>query len=125
MILSKQNYFTNFQQINCKTLFAARLKISEAHRNSMREEKSMQTTLNWNKSKASGVKETDQAFGEKIGLLGKLFGCWHKQISRPFTIGKDSYRACLYCGARKHFDTQNLKTFGSFHYPPSVSLKNF
>lgn len=65
---------------------------------------------------------TSRTFGDKIGFFGKLFGCWHKQISRPFTIGRDSYRACLDCGARKHFDPQTLKTYGSFHYPPAASL---
>jgi hypothetical protein len=65
---------------------------------------------------------TGTSFGDKIGLLGALFGCWHKSLSRPFTIGNDSYCACLDCGARKHFDPQTLRTFGSFHYPPAVSL---
>ncbi len=83
----------------------------------------MQTILQRNKSADSIVYQTDREFGNKIGLFGKLFGCWHKQISRPFTIGNDSYRACLNCGARKHFDTNNLKTYGSFHYPPAVSLR--
>lgn len=84
----------------------------------------MQAILEQNKITESFVNEkTDAvAFGGKIGLLAQLFGCWHKQISRPFTIGKDSYRACLDCGARKHFDIQTLKTYGSFHYPPAVSL---
>lgn len=82
----------------------------------------MQAVLEQNKMSESFVKETDETFGTKIGLLAQLFGCWHKQISRPFTIGNDSYRACLHCGARKPFDTTNLKTYGSFHYPPAVSL---
>ncbi len=83
----------------------------------------MQAMLQRNKSADLIVYQTDREFGSKIGLFGKLFGCWHKQISRPFTIGDDSYRACLNCGARKHFDTNILKTYGSFHYPPAVSLR--
>lgn len=82
----------------------------------------MQAILRQNKITQTFVKETNDAFGEKIGLLAQLFGCWHKQISRPFTIEKDSYQACLRCGARKPFDTKNLKTYGSFHYPPAVSV---
>lgn len=82
----------------------------------------MQAVLEQIKITESLVNQTGETFGIKIGLLAQLFGCWHKQISRPFTIGNDSYRACLHCGARKPFDTETLKTFGSFHYPPTVSL---
>lgn len=65
--------------------------------------------------------EVDESvFGEKVGLLGKLFGCGHKEISRPFVLKKTAYRACLSCGARKRFDTQSLTTFGGFYYPPIV-----
>ncbi len=81
----------------------------------------MQSILEQNRIAEAVSDRTDEAFGGKIGLFGKLFGCWHQEISRPFTIGKNSYRACLNCGARKHFDPQTLKTFGSFHYPPAVS----
>ena len=61
--------------------------------------------------------------GIKIGLLASLFGCRHKNLSRPFTTKKDSYRVCIECGARKVFDTQSFKTLGTFYYPPSVSRR--
>ena len=70
------------------------------------------------------IDKTDGAFGERIGLLGKLFGCWHKELSRPFTNRRSSYRACLHCGARKKFNTETLKTSGPFYYPPAVSSIN-
>ncbi|HQU86539.1 MAG TPA: hypothetical protein PKY59_25635 [Pyrinomonadaceae bacterium] len=57
-------------------------------------------------------------FGEKVGFLAKLFGCGHQDLSRPFSQGKSGYRVCLHCGARRHFDPETLKTFGSFYYPP-------
>lgn len=85
----------------------------------------MQAILEQNRIAESVINKTNGAFGNRISVFGKLFGCWHKNLSRPFTVGNDSYRACLHCGARKHFDTQILKTFGSFHYPPTVSpVKN-
>lgn len=62
----------------------------------------------------------ERVFGEKVGLLARLFGCWHNQISRPFMDGKIAYRACLNCGARKHFNTETLRTEGRFYYPPIV-----
>lgn len=85
----------------------------------------MQGILEQNGIAEAVINRTDKVFGGKIGLMGKLFGCWHREVSRPFTIGRDSYCACLQCGARKQFDAQTLQTFGSFHYPPpAASLNN-
>ena len=66
------------------------------------------------------IDRTDRLFGEKIGLFGQLFGCWHKRLTRPFTTRHSSYRACLECGARRHFNTETLTTSGPFYYPPAV-----
>ena len=82
----------------------------------------MQAVLEQNRIAESIINRTKGVFGNKIGLMGKLFGCWHKHLSRPFTNRSASYRACLQCGARKRFDTETLKTFGPFYYPPAVSL---
>lgn len=60
-------------------------------------------------------------FGRKIGLLARMFGCSHRNLSRPFSRGKVSYRSCLECGARKKFDTDSLKTFRTFYYPPEAN----
>ena len=58
------------------------------------------------------------SFGERIGIFAKLFGCWHKELSRPFTGSGASYRVCLDCGARKRFDAASFRTSGPFYYPP-------
>ncbi len=68
------------------------------------------------------INRTDGAFGQKIGLVAKLFGCWHKDLSRPFTNRRASYRACLHCGARKKFDAKTLQTFGPFYHPPTITF---
>lgn len=82
----------------------------------------MQRILEQNRIAEETINRTAGVFGEQIGLVGKLFGCWHKQLSRPFTNRNASYRACLNCGARKRFDTETLKTTGPFYYPPAVSF---
>lgn len=64
--------------------------------------------------------ENENIFGEKVGLIGRLFGCWHDNLSRPFFQNKTAYRSCLSCGARKKFDPQSLKTDGAFYHPPIV-----
>jgi len=83
----------------------------------------MNIVLEQNRIAQSVLNRTDRVFGDKIGIMGKIFGCWHKELSRPFTNQKSSYRACLNCGALKHFDTENLKTVGPFYYPPIISLE--
>ncbi len=81
----------------------------------------MQGVLEQNKIAESIINRTNGAFGKRIGIVGKIFGCWHNKLTRPFTIRSGSYRACLDCGARKPFDTQTLQTYGAFYYPPIVS----
>lgn len=81
----------------------------------------MNRNLEQNLIAQSVLNRTENVFGDKIGFMGKLFGCWHKELSRPFTNKKSSYRACLNCGALKKFDTETLKTVGPFYYPPTIS----
>ena len=57
-------------------------------------------------------------FGKKVGILVKIFGCGHPDLSRPFSKGRLGYRTCLRCGARKQFNPETLTTFGDFYYPP-------
>ena len=64
----------------------------------------------------------DDSPGAGIGILSRIFGCWHRDLSRPFTEKTTSYRVCLECGARKLFDTESFKTFGKFYFPDSVSF---
>ena len=82
----------------------------------------MQNILDQSRIAEDTINRTLGAFGDKIGVFSKLFGCWHKQLSRPFTNRNSSYRSCLNCGARKKFDPNNLKTVGPFYYPPAVSF---
>lgn len=83
----------------------------------------MQAILDQNLIADTVINRTEGLFGDKIGIFGKIFGCWHKELSRPFTAKRSSYRACLDCGARKRFDSDSLRTIGPFYYPPAVSFK--
>ena len=67
----------------------------------------------------SPVFESD-VFGEKVGLMGKIFGCGHEELSRPFSRGDIGFRECLRCGARKHFDLKTFATVGGYYYPPGI-----
>jgi hypothetical protein len=59
--------------------------------------------------------------GEPIGIFGKLFGCRHRLLSRPFNEKGSAYLSCLECGARRRFDTESFRTSGAFYYPPSAA----
>lgn len=68
----------------------------------------------------SGIKDEKadrNKFGGKVGFLTKIFGCGHQNLSRPFSQNNLSYRTCLSCGARKHFNSDTLETSGDFYYP--------
>ena len=58
----------------------------------------------------------------RIGLLGKIFGCRHRNLSRPFNDKTSCYRVCLECGARRMFDTKSFLTLGNFYFPESVHV---
>ncbi|MGD9563592.1 MAG: hypothetical protein AB7F88_01775 [Pyrinomonadaceae bacterium] len=77
----------------------------------------MQLILEQNLSVANVVKHHGE---RKIGLFTSIFGCWHKRLTRPFTTDRNTYMACLECGARKKVDTKNFKVSRAFYYPPSV-----
>lgn len=49
--------------------------------------------------------------------ITRILGCWHMNMSRPFSRGNESYRSCVTCGARRRFDLQQWKMVGSFYYP--------
>lgn len=55
--------------------------------------------------------------GGAIGdLITRLFGCWHKEMSRPFSSQGQTYRSCLTCGARRQFNLGRWKMQGGFYY---------
>ena len=50
------------------------------------------------------------------GWLARVFGCWHKEMSRPFTDQGQTYRTCLDCGARRQFNLRRWEMQGDFYY---------
>ena len=54
--------------------------------------------------------------GEIGNLLTRLFGCWHREMSRPFSRQSQSYRTCLSCGASRKFNVGRWEMQGSFYY---------
>ncbi|MFN6962230.1 MAG: hypothetical protein ACK4S4_00525 [Pyrinomonadaceae bacterium] len=60
--------------------------------------------------------------GRKIGIIGRLFGCRHRRLTRPFSNDGTTYMACVDCGARRQVDMERFQSSGPFYYPPSVAF---
>jgi len=50
-------------------------------------------------------------------VVSKLWSCWHRKLSRPFTHEGETYRVCLKCGMRREFDLETWKTGHSYYFP--------
>ena len=48
--------------------------------------------------------------------VARVFGCWHMEMSRPFSHQGHAYRVCLNCGAQRQFNLGNWKMQGEFYY---------
>ena len=61
--------------------------------------------------------------GGGIGsLVARVFGCWHREMSRPFSRQGQSYRSCLNCGASRKFNVSRWEMTGNFYYArPNVN----
>jgi hypothetical protein len=77
-------------------------------------------------SKYRKSKQTDRSRGflsmKKIMMvLEFVFGCWHRNLSRPFTLSGWTYEVCLSCGRKFAYDRaeitlgQELKRFEIQH----------
>lgn len=60
----------------------------------------------------------EKVFGKKLGLLSRIIGCSHKNLSRPFVESGVGYKSCLNCGARSPFDPVTFTTNGKFYSAP-------
>jgi hypothetical protein len=45
-------------------------------------------------------------------VVNRIFGCWHRDMSLPFSRDKENYRTCVACGARRRFDLERWTTVG-------------
>jgi hypothetical protein len=38
-----------------------------------------------------------------------LFGCSHGRLTRPFTLGEETYKVCLDCGKQIYYSAQEMR----------------
>jgi hypothetical protein len=67
---------------------------------------------------ANSVRQSNSSsVPEKVNSwIARLFGCWHREMSRPFSNNGQAYRVCLHCGAQRKFNLSNWTTQGAFYY---------
>lgn len=59
--------------------------------------------------------ETPNFLTKLRDFVDRLLGCWHGDLSRPFTVEGETYRVCLYCGARRPFVAESWMNTGTFY----------
>ncbi len=58
-------------------------------------------------------------FSRMASRVGEIFGCQHKQMSRPFSRQGETYRVCINCGARRTFDATTWKSSARPYFKPA------
>ena len=75
----------------------------------------MQNAATLEQQSAGGYLARRHALSDAVGqILGLVFFCRHRQMSRPFTCGGSTYRVCLSCGLTRDFDTAAWKAVGPY-----------
>ena len=57
-------------------------------------------------------------------VLELLFGCHHRNVSRVFTIGGQTYRVCCDCGAKFRYSLANMSIAYSTLAPRVAALRH-
>jgi len=55
--------------------------------------------------------------------VARVFGCWHTEMSRPFSHQGRAYRVCLNCGAQRSFNLGNWRMDGNLYYERATTSK--
>lgn len=63
-----------------------------------------------------GAKDSVNTRSGVRSWLDGIFGCSHKQMSRPFSRQGETYRVCLTCGARREFVESIWEMKGPFYF---------
>lgn len=43
-------------------------------------------------------------------VFERVFGCWHRHLSRPFTLSGWTYEVCLTCGKKFAYDRAEINS---------------
>jgi len=54
-----------------------------------------------------------------------LFGCWHRNLSRPFALSGWAYEVCLNCGKKLAYDRADIRCVVARRKSPGRSEVDF
>ena len=63
--------------------------------------------------------ESDKSLGLTMLLMERLtsmFRCWHRKMSRPFSLDGETFCVCLARGARRQFNLETWEMLGRYYY---------
>lgn len=66
-------------------------------------------------------REQSEIFGDKVGILARIFGCRHSRMSRPVTTSAVTYQYCASCGVRRKYNVTTFKPERDFYFPANVA----
>lgn len=55
------------------------------------------------------------AVNRMMMALEFMFGCWHRNLSRPFTLSGWTYEVCLNCGRKFAYDRAEIGCYAIHH----------
>ena len=61
---------------------------------------------------STGYMEWTAMIHKILAAFEFLFGCWHRNLSRPFTLSGWTYEVCLNCGKKFAYDRAEICTVG-------------
>ena len=66
--------------------------------------------------------DSSEPVSAPVRWLTRIFGCWHARMNGPLTQNNETYRTCMKCGARRHFNLGQSKMTGAYYYAPPSAL---
>src|ERR1051325_3969195 len=102
---------TRIARVQCWKLLVLRLN-DQCCENKKREVGIVEAVLQ--ETRIDGAGFTD-SINRLNNVFRRLLGCWHRNMSLPFTRGSDTYCTCVDCGARRRFDLEQWRMVGDFY----------
>ena len=72
-------------------------------------------------TRSVGHTHSSSVTGKISDWVARVFGCWHMEMSRPFSQQGQAYRVCLNCGAQRQFNLGNWEMQGEFYYKKATT----
>ena len=90
-----------------KRVGLCRLKLS-LHTRKRTSRKQMAVVGTAKENRLTAAVKAVLSMNKVLMILESIFGCWHRQLSRPFTLSGWTYEVCLSCGKKFAYDRAKI-----------------